>query len=245
MNLRKPIAVCAVLACGIACLSATVVDDFTAPAVGPSWTARAFSGGALVESTGKLLFSSVVANANSAARDGAVAGYLCKTHKLIFTQPWTMEMDYALTLPTMVGDNSAGAGGIIQFGYPAATATTLARVMNGYTFYACRTSAGYRLMLSQFVNGQFYDGDDTIVIGASGRIKLVYTATTDRLQVFVNNVLKRTYLSFRTSYASQYTGAAHFGIGGASVEDTSFFTFDRKVAIDNFTISGNGVVAGQ
>ena len=235
----------AVLACGIACLSATVSDDFTAAGVGTAWTSRAFSGGTVTEVSGKLYYSSLTPNANAAARDGSVAGYLCKTHKLVFTQPWTMEMDYALTLSAMAGDNSAGAGGIIQFGYPAATATTLPRLMNGYTFYACRTSLGFRLMLSQWSNGELIDGDDTIVIGSSGRIKLVYTSSPDALKVYVNNVLKRTISGFRTSYVSQYTGTAHFGIGGASVEETSFHTFDKKVAIDNFIISGNGVVAGQ
>ncbi|MFM8640705.1 MAG: hypothetical protein ACKOEL_08730 [Planctomycetota bacterium] len=242
---KTRIAQCAVLACGIACLSATVTDDFTAAGVSTAWQMRAFSGGAVTESGGKLLFSRLSSAAESAARDGSVAGYLCKTHKLVLTQPWTMEMDYALTLPAMVGDNSAGAGGIIQFGYTAATASTLPRLMNGYTFYACRTSAGYRLMLSQFSNGEFIDGEETIVIPSSGRIKLVYTSSPDALKIYVNNVLKRTYASFRTQYASQYTGTAHFGIGGASVEDTSFHSFSYKVAIDNFTISGNGVVTGQ
>lgn len=234
----------AVLACGIACLSATVTDDFTAAGVGPAWTSRAFSGGAVTEAGGKMLFSSVTTNANAAARDGAVAGYLCKTHKLVFTQPWTMEMDYALTLPTMAGENSAGAGGLLQFGYPAATATTAARVMNGYSFYACRTSAGFKLGLAQWENGVEVDGEWVAgTIPSSGRIKVAYTATTDRIQVYVNNVLKKTYIGFRANYA--YATTAHFGIGGASVEDTSFFTFSQKVAIDNFIISGNGVVVGQ
>ena len=240
---RKLIAQGALLACGIACLSATVTDDFTAAGVGPAWTARSFSGGVTSELSGKLFFSSLTANANAAARDGSVAGYLCKTHKLVFTQPWTMEMDYALTLPAMVGQNSAGAGGLMQFGNPAATAVTQAQVMHGYGFYACRTSAGYRLALIQWQNGEWVDEDWVAPIPASGRIKIVYTASTDRLQVYVDNVLRKTYLSFRTNYA--FSSVAHFGIGGASVEDTSFFTFVRQVAIDNFTISGNGVVAGQ
>ena len=237
------------LRCGVgACLvlgllGATVVDDFAVTTVAASWQKLAYSGGQTSEAAGKFWFHSRDVNAQSATDDFAVAGYLCKTHKVDTLAAWTIELDYGLTLPAMSGSNLAGVGGFLQFGDPAAGVTSATELLNGYSLLVARDSVGYRLYVSTWDAGTISAEDVFAGLPATGRLVVTYSPSNGLLRILVNGTVRAQYPGFAAENA--FGRFAHFGFGGYSGEYSSFFTHANKVWVDNFRASGTGIVAGQ
>lgn len=224
-------------------LGATVADDFAVNTVAASWQKLAFSGGQTSEAAGKFWFHSRDINARSGFDNFAVAGYVCKTHKVDTLATWTIEMDYGLTLPSMSGSNLAGVGGFLQFGDPAAGITSAAELLNGYSLLVARTSAGYQLIISRWLNGDIVGEDVFNGMPQSGKLLIAFSPANDRLRILVNGTVRAQYSGFVAN--NPYGRFAHFGFGGYSGEYSSFFTHANKSWIDNFRASGAGIVAGQ
>lgn len=224
-------------------LGATVADDFTVTTVAASWQKLAYSGGQASEAAGKFWFHSRDVNAQSGFDDFAVAGYVCKTHKVDTLATWSFEMDYGLTLPAMSGDNLAGVGGFLQFGDPAAGITSAAELLNGYSLLVARTLAGYQLIVSRWSNGVIVGEDIFNGMPQSGKLLIAFSPLNDRLRILVNGTVRAQYSGFVAN--NPYGRFAHFGFGGYSGEYSSFFTHANKAWVDNFRASGAGIVAGQ